>query len=175
MGLLGKLFGRGDDAGEASVGSPSSLGTPAAPATPGSPLAGEVQPGQAVRFNATSGQPMGIKDSLELAHDLQGALKQAMESGNMTVMGGSGVIDARNNPELRKQILDTLSGHGIDITAIQAAAAGAAAGVPGATPAHAEDLLLTQLSKLGELKASGVLTQAEFDAQKAKLLKRPSS
>jgi acetolactate synthase regulatory subunit len=162
MGLFGRLFGRGQ-----SEQSETTLG-----GLPGVSTSGP----DSVHVTTTNvGQSMGIKDSLELAHDLQSALKQAMESGNMTMVSGSGVIDARNNPELRKQILDTLSGHGIDITAIQAAAAHAAMNVPGATPAHAEDLLLDQLSKLGELKASGVLTQQEFDAQKAKLLKRPAS
>ncbi len=38
------------------------------------------------------------------------------------------------------------------------------AGAPGA------DDMLNQLQKLGELKASGVLTEAEFQAQKAKIL-----
>jgi hypothetical protein len=40
---------------------------------------------------------------------------------------------------------------------------------PAAAPAPAEDPL-EQLQKLGELKAAGVLTEAEFEAQKAKIL-----
>ena len=36
--------------------------------------------------------------------------------------------------------------------------------------APAEDDMLTQLQKLGELKASGVLTEEEFATQKAKIL-----
>ena len=36
--------------------------------------------------------------------------------------------------------------------------------------APAEDDMLTQLQKLGELKDSGVLTEEEFAAQKAKIL-----
>jgi phosphoglycolate phosphatase-like HAD superfamily hydrolase len=39
-------------------------------------------------------------------------------------------------------------------------------------PAPDEDDTLAQLQKLGELRASGVLTEAEFDAQKARLLAR---
>ena len=35
-----------------------------------------------------------------------------------------------------------------------------------------EDDVLAQLEKLGELRASGVLTEAEFEAQKARLLAR---
>jgi hypothetical protein len=36
--------------------------------------------------------------------------------------------------------------------------------------APAPDDTLEQLQKLGELKASGVLTEAEFEAQKAKII-----
>ena len=42
---------------------------------------------------------------------------------------------------------------------------------PSAAPAApAQDDMLTQLQKLGELKAAGVLTEEEFAAQKAKIL-----
>ena len=37
-------------------------------------------------------------------------------------------------------------------------------------PAPAQDDTLERLKELGELKASGVLTEAEFEAQKAKIL-----
>jgi hypothetical protein len=46
-----------------------------------------------------------------------------------------------------------------------------AAPPPPAQPAAAtQDDMLTQLQKLGELKAAGVLTEEEFAAQKAKIL-----
>ena len=41
---------------------------------------------------------------------------------------------------------------------------------PDAPAAPTQDDMLTQLQKLGELKASGVLTEEEFAAQKAKIL-----
>ena len=41
---------------------------------------------------------------------------------------------------------------------------------PAAPAAPAEDDMLDQLQKLGELKAAGVLTEEEFAAQKAKIL-----
>jgi hypothetical protein len=41
---------------------------------------------------------------------------------------------------------------------------------PQAAPAPAQPDKLEQLKQLGELKASGVLTDAEFEAQKAKIL-----
>jgi Short C-terminal domain len=41
---------------------------------------------------------------------------------------------------------------------------------PAAPAASATDDKLAQLKELGELKSSGVLTDAEFEAQKAKIL-----
>ena len=41
---------------------------------------------------------------------------------------------------------------------------------PQYAPAPAEPDTLSQLQKLGDLKAQGILTDAEFQAQKAKLL-----
>ena len=41
---------------------------------------------------------------------------------------------------------------------------------PDASAAPTQDDMLSQLQKLGELKASGVLTEEEFAAQKAKIL-----
>jgi hypothetical protein len=40
-----------------------------------------------------------------------------------------------------------------------------------ATPVKPDDVMAT-LEKLGELKAKGILTQEEFDAKKAELLKK---
>lgn len=56
----------------------------------------------------------------------------------------------------------------------QAAAAEAAAPATPAAPAAPavapSDDIVTQLTKLGELKGAGVLSEAEFEAAKAKLL-----
>jgi hypothetical protein len=56
----------------------------------------------------------------------------------------------------------------------QAAAQQQAYAAPPAPPpqpaAPAQDDMLTQLQKLGDLKAAGVLTEEEFAAQKAKIL-----
>jgi membrane protease subunit (stomatin/prohibitin family) len=41
---------------------------------------------------------------------------------------------------------------------------------PAAAPATGSDDMITQLQKLGELHQQGILTDAEFAAQKAKLL-----
>ena len=47
----------------------------------------------------------------------------------------------------------------------------AAAAVAAATGVKPEDVMAT-LEKLGELKSKGILTQEEFDAKKAELLKK---
>jgi len=56
----------------------------------------------------------------------------------------------------------------------QAAAAAPAPAAPAPAPAAAApaggDDLMAQLTKLGEMKAAGILTDAEFSAAKAKLL-----
>jgi hypothetical protein len=41
---------------------------------------------------------------------------------------------------------------------------------PAPAPAGGGDDMLDQLQKLGELKEQGILTEAEFEAQKAKIL-----
>jgi hypothetical protein len=41
---------------------------------------------------------------------------------------------------------------------------------PPAAPAASQEDKLEQLQKLGDLKAQGILTEAEFEAQKAKIL-----
>ena len=41
---------------------------------------------------------------------------------------------------------------------------------PAAAPAPDQDDMLVQLEKLGQLKAAGVLTEEEFNAQKARIL-----
>jgi Short C-terminal domain len=51
-----------------------------------------------------------------------------------------------------------------------AAAAAVAAQQPAPAAASPQDDTIAQLTKLGELKAQGILTEEEFAAQKAKLL-----
>jgi hypothetical protein len=45
-----------------------------------------------------------------------------------------------------------------------------AAGAPVAAAAVAQPTVLDQLTQLGDLRANGVLTDAEFEAQKARIL-----
>jgi membrane protease subunit (stomatin/prohibitin family) len=63
------------------------------------------------------------------------------------------------------QVMAQQLGQGLKSPAPEAPAAAAAAGV------KPEDVMAT-LEKLGELKTKGILTQEEFDAKKAELLKK---
>ncbi|WP_285183056.1 SHOCT domain-containing protein [Rhodococcus sp. MEB032] len=56
-----------------------------------------------------------------------------------------------------------------DLPPLPPQAAPAASAAP-AAPAASMDLKLEQLTKLGELKNAGVLTKAEFETQKARIL-----
>ncbi len=56
------------------------------------------------------------------------------------------------------------------LDAMQAQQAAAAPPPPAAAPAAAAPDLMTEISKLADLKAAGVLTDEEFTAAKAKLL-----
>ena len=71
------------------------------------------------------------------------------------------------------QVMANQLGQGLAAAAPGAPAAAAAAGGAGAAPAgvKAEDVMST-LERLGEMKTKGILTQEEFDAKKAELLKK---
>ncbi len=129
----------------------------------------------------------------------------AINPGGVTASGGATVIDARNVPGLRDELLkavaDAQSGNPAGPAEMQAAIAKAmsagnalttglpgagvpgaglpGAGVPGAgipgaglaggaTPATEDPL--DRIKKLNDLRLSGALTDAEFEAQKAKIL-----
>ena len=119
----------------------------------------------------------------------------AINPGGVSVTGGAAVIDARNVPGLRdeflKAIADTQSGNPAGQAEMQAAIAKAmsagnalttglpGAGVPGAGlpgaglpggAAPATEDPLDRVKKLNDLRLSGALTDAEFEAQKAKIL-----
>jgi hypothetical protein len=106
-----------------------------------------------------------------------------------TIDGGSTVIDARGVPglrgelmkavqdvqaggdpnELREAVMKAMSqGTAINMPAGGGLAGGATPAPPG-QPAPAEDPL-DQLGKLNDLRQRGALTEAEFQAQKAKIL-----
>jgi hypothetical protein len=96
--------------------------------------------------------------------------------------GGTTVIDARGVPGLRDELLKAVSDvrAGGNPAELQAAVmkamsqgmavAGQAPALPGAAPAPPQEDPLDRLEKLNELRQSGALTDAEFEAQKTKLL-----
>jgi hypothetical protein len=101
-----------------------------------------------------------------------------------TVDGGSAVIDARGVPGLREELMKAVQdvqagGNPAELqqAVLKAMSQGQAinmplgggAAMPAVGPAPVEDPI-DRLEKLNELRKSGALTQAEFDAQKAKIL-----
>ena len=72
--------------------------------------------------------------------------------------GGASVIDARNDPALRAQVLGMLAAQGIDVPQ------GNAAGAPAASDP------MDRIAKAAQLRDSGALTQEEFERLKAKIL-----
>ncbi len=101
----------------------------------------------------------------------------------MTFDGGTTVIDARNVPGLRQELLDVIS-HGGNPAEIQdivvkamsqghltTAGTAPAGGAPTPPPPSAgTGDPLDRLKKLNELRLSGALTDAEFEAEKKKIL-----
>ncbi len=97
---------------------------------------------------------------------------QLAESINQGQAGGSGltsssvVIDARNDPEVRQQVLGMLKGQGVDVDQLRTAGAGGPAASSGS--AVGDDVEL--LEKLSQLREKGALTDQEYAEQKAKIL-----
>jgi hypothetical protein len=95
------------------------------------------------------------------------ARQQALASGGIggaTVTIGEGqVIDASANPQMAEQLSQAL-GH-LGIAADQQQAAGF-----GSSPADAGDDTLSQLERLSTLRATGALTEEEFEQQKRRIL-----
>jgi hypothetical protein len=94
------------------------------------------------------------------------ARQQALASGGIggaTVTIGEGqAIDASANPQLAEQLSQALGQLGIT-TEQRAADAGS-------QPADAGDDTLSQLERLSALRASGALTEEEFEQQKRRIL-----
>lgn len=83
----------------------------------------------------------------------------------------AGTASAVNGRVQRRQA-ERFADRDAQIMANRAAAyeSGAAAAAPPPPPAAPAADPIAQLKELGELRASGVLTDAEFEAQKAKIL-----
>lgn len=111
-----------------------------------------------------------IKDT----HDAQAdALAAAMRGesgagtgglGAVAGVGGVTVVDPQGDPAKRDQILGALQAQGVDVEAIQHPRSDASESGAGS------DDQLARLERLGALHSSGVLSDAEFEARKAKIL-----
>jgi hypothetical protein len=163
MGFFKRLLGREEEAADA-FGQPS--GSPAG-ASVSTPL---------MSFQSTPVEASWstvVVNGKELPPDQAQAFTSAFEQlGNLASLGSSQVVDLRNVPGLRDQVLGAMRDHADNPAALQGAVLealqGAAPHLP-ASPAEAGDPV-ERLEKLDALRKQGVLTDAEFDAQKKKLL-----
>jgi hypothetical protein len=95
--------------------------------------------------------------------------------GNLASMGTSQVIDLRGLPGLREEVLGAMSAHADDPTALQRAVFealgehGVSLPSAGSAPPPEPDPI-ERIRKLDELRDQGLLSDAEFEAQKKKLL-----
>ncbi len=116
-----------------------------------------------------------------LAPDQANAFTSAFEQlGNLASMGSTQVVDLRNVPGLRDQVLGAMQDHANDPAALQSAVLSAlqaaAPQVPelqttgAASPAAPVADPLDRLKKLDGLRHQGAITDDEFQAQKKKLL-----
>ena len=84
--------------------------------------------------------------------------------GGVADVGGVSVVDGQGDPTERDRILGLLQTQGIDVEALQRQRSAASDSGVGS------DNQLARLEKLDALHRGGVLNDAEFDAQKAKIL-----
>jgi hypothetical protein len=85
---------------------------------------------------------------------------EAMLSGGEP-LGGVSVVDARNDPALRAQVLGMLAAQGVDISP-----GGSGSGSSGAAASDTVD----RIAKAAQLRDAGALTQDEFEQLKARIL-----
>lgn len=101
-------------------------------------------------------------------HDAQAeALAAAMRGELGAGVGGVGgvtVVDPHGDPARRDQVLSALQAQGVDVEALQRQRSDASEN------GSVSDDQLARLERLGALHSSGVLSDAEFEAQKAKIL-----
>jgi hypothetical protein len=94
---------------------------------------------------------------------LRGVARVAVVSGTATAV--SGRVQRRQAARFTEQDAATAASRTDADYAAQAAQP-----APAAAAAAPPDDMLDQLKQLGDLKAQGILTEAEFEAQKARIL-----
>lgn len=101
---------------------------------------------------------------------LRGVARTAVVAGTATAV--SGRVQRRQAEKFAERDANIYAERQQAYEQTQQPAAPAAAPAPAPAPAAAADgpSTLDQLQQLGELRAQGILTDAEFEAQKAKIL-----
>ena len=100
---------------------------------------------------------------------------ERMAAGAPGQVGGAPsvqTINLRAGEQVPPEIQQMLAGAGIDLSAMTAARTAGAEQQPDAVDQVADQLDL--IEKLGELRAAGLLTDAEFEAKKAEILRGAS-
>ena len=103
---------------------------------------------------------------------LPAAIQEAMAQGNVTWSGNTQIVDARNVPGLRAQMIETLKQYGIQMSDLPTPGVpmAASSSAPDAGASSSEEDPVAKLEKLSALHKQGVLTDEEFQAAKAKVL-----
>ena len=99
-----------------------------------------------------------IRNDPELRRKLEAVL-------GCELVPGSTIQVAQGDPALQMRIMQTIQQHQME----KAMAAAPAPAAP-ATSAAGGDDMISQLERLSALRASGALTEEEFEAQKARIL-----
>lgn len=157
---LGRFFGRGKDEDE-GLGIPGAGEGPISPSPVGPrPASGQVH---------VTSQTFDVSDDPQAVDAVMDLLKaQGIDISQLT--GGTTIemgqpMDPQDAERLRQHMLGMLGSMGIDAT-------GAPGPLPGIQPADdGIDDVVASLERLVKLRDAGALTQAEFEAQKARILR----
>ena len=93
-----------------------------------------------------------------------------MAQGNVTWSSDTQIVDARNVPGLRAQMIETLKQYGIQMSNVPTRRAHGGGVVGAGRAARRGEDPVAKLEKLSALHKQGVLTDEEFQAAKAKVL-----
>lgn len=145
-------------------------GPASAPAVSAGPVSGAVVPGQPAGMQHPLAGLFG-QGAMDL-NQLPQIIEQAFAAGNVTIQQSGAVIDARNNPELREQIVGQLKQFGVDVDAMERNGQ-----IPPAPPVGqiqpqmpAADDVTARLKRIDDLAAQGLLTDDEHREQRQRII-----
>lgn len=165
---LGKLFGRGKDDDDQGIGIP---GAGEAPLTPAPMPVPAPQPSAEVHVTS---QTFDVSDNPQAGDAVVDMLKaqgidiSAMTGGATIQMGQP--MDPADAERYRQNMLGMLDSMGIQAPPAAFQPVPGAGGPPAPGDDPGVDDVVESLERLAKLRDSGVLTDAEFDAQKARIL-----